>query len=413
MSKISEKTLRNYARLSVVMGANVQKGQILVVNADIDTMDLTRLVVEEAYKVGASKVIVNWSDDLINRMHFEHQTVESLTDIPDWMVEQKVSPLRDGAAILHIISEVPGILGGIDAEKISKAMLARSIRFKEASDRTMADKNQWCIVAVPNVHWAKQVFPELEEEEAVDKLWEKILYAVQVTEDNDPVEVWKKHNHDLQKRQDMLNDYNFKSLHFKNRKGTDLTVELVNNHIWSGGSEFSQDGIEFTPNMPTEEIFCMPYKYGVNGTVVTTKPLDYNGTIIKEFTLTFKEGKVVEYHASNNEEVLKSLIEFDEGSSFIGEVALVPYSSPISLSNLLFYNILFDENASCHLALGRAYPMNVKGGTAMSEEELEQVGSNNSNTHVDFMFGDNEMTVIGTTHDGTEVLVLKNGDFVF
>ncbi len=413
MSKISEKTLRNYARLSVVMGANVQKGQILVVNADIDTMDLTRLVVEEAYKVGASKVIVNWSDDLINRMHFEHQTVESLTDIPDWMVEQKVSPLRDGAAILHIISEVPGILSGIDAEKISKAMLARSIRFKEASDRTMADKNQWSIVAAPNTRWAKQVFPELEEEEAVDKLWEKILYAVQVTEDNDPVEVWKKHNHDLQKRQDMLNDYNFKSLHFKNRKGTDLTVELVNNHIWSGGSEFSQDGIEFTPNMPTEEIFCMPYKYGVNGTVVTTKPLDYNGTIIKEFTLTFKEGKVVEYHASNNEEVLKSLIEFDEGSSFIGEVALVPYSSPISLSNLLFYNILFDENASCHLALGRAYPMNVKGGTAMSEEELEQIGSNNSNTHVDFMFGDNEMTVIGTTHDGTEVLVLKNGDFVF
>ncbi len=410
---MNETILRKYARLGVVMGANVQKGQALIINTSVEAVEITRYAVEEAYKVGASEVIVNWGDDLISRLHYESQSVESLCDVPEWMVEQKVAKLRAGAAILHIISDTPGIMGGIDAEKISESMKVRGEKFKEAREITMANKSQWSIIAVPNVRWAKQVFPELSENDALAALWDKVLFAVHVSEDNDPIAIWKTHNKALGARETILNDYNFKSLHFKNEVGTDITIDLVKDHIWAGGSEYNANGVEFNANMPTEEIFSMPYKYGVNGTVVTTKPLDYNGTLINEFSLTFKNGKVVEYSASNDLSTLTSLIEFDEGSAYIGEVALVPYSSPISMSNTLFYNTLFDENASCHLALGRAYPMNVKGGVEMSQEELNEVGSNHSMTHVDFMFGSKCMNIEGVQQDGTRVSVFENGDFTF
>lgn len=410
---MNETILRKYAKLGVVMGANVQKGQALIINTSVEAVEITRYAVEEAYKAGASEVIVNWGDDLISRMHYENQSVEALCDVPDWMVEQKVAKLREGAAILHIISDTPGIMGGIDAHKISESMKVRGEKFKEAREITMANKSQWSIIAIPNARWAKQVFPELSEEEAITKLWDSILYAVHVNEDNDPIEKWKAHNKALSVREKILNDYNFKAMHFKNELGTDVTIELVKDHIWAGGSELNVNGVEFNPNMPTEEIFSMPYKYGVNGSVVTTKPLDYNGTLIHEFKLTFKDGKVVEYSASNDYDTLKSLIEFDEGSSYIGEVALVPYSSPISMSNVLFYNTLFDENASCHLALGRAYPMNVKGGTEMSQEQLNEAGSNHSMTHVDFMFGSKCMSITGIQEDGTQVPVFEKGDFTF
>lgn len=410
---ISENRLRKYAKLGVVMGVNLQKGQTLVVNSSVDNKDFTRLVVDEAYKAGAKKVIINWNDDFISRMHYENQDVETLCTIEDYQVEEKVKPLREGGAVLSLASGVPGILAGIPAEKIGKASIARQKAFKESSELTMANKARWSVVGVPNKTWAEKVFPALKGEEAIEMLWEKILDTCYVQEDNDPVQEWEKHNTDLMKRTSILNDFNFKSLHFKNDEGTDVTIELVENHIWAGGCEKAVDGVIFNPNMPTEEIFCMPYKYGVNGTVVSTKPLNYNGALISKFTLHFEKGEVIAYKAEDNLDSLRSLIEFDEGSRFIGEVALVEYGSPISQSNILFYNTLYDENASCHLALGQAYPMNVKGGTEMSQEELKKAGANDSMTHVDFMFGSASMKITGLTYDGKEVPVFENGNFVF
>ncbi len=410
---INENKLREYANIAVVMGVNLQKGQTLIVNTSVEGKELARLVVEEAYKVGAKEVIVNWNDDLISRMHYENQAVETLCEVPDYIVAQKVEPLRNGAAILHLVSDVPGILAGIDSEKISQTMIARQTKLKEASELTMANKVRWSIVGVPNAAWAKKVFPQLEEQEAMEKLWDLVFYTTHINGDGKAMEAWEKHNKELFDRMTKLNDYNFKSLHFKNDEGTDLTIELVKNHIWCGGSEEAADGVYFNANMPTEEIFTMPYKYGVKGKVVSTKPLNYNGVLISRFELTFEEGKVIAYRADDNQDTLGQLIEFDDGSDYIGEVALVPFHSPISQSNVLFYNTLYDENASCHLALGRAYPINVKDGVDMSQEELNKAGSNDSMTHVDFMFGSESMNIVGITQKGEEVQVFENGDFVF
>lgn len=410
---MNEIILKKYAKLAVVMGVNVQKGQTLIVNAPVNTRDLVEAVVKEAYEVGAKQVIVNFYDDKISRLHYEYQDIETLKHIPDYIIEQKTAPLREGACVLHIISEIPEVMAGIDSKKLQEASIARQTALKELSEITMASKVQWSIVGYPNIDWARKVFPNEIDEIAMHKLTDAILESVQVLEDNDPVEYWKQHDADLRNYVDLLNDYNFKCLHFKNSLGTDLKVDLVNNHIWAGGDEETPSGIMFNANMPTEEVFTMPYKYGVNGVVHSTKPLSYNGSLITNFSLTFKDGKVVDYSANENEDVLTTLIEFDEGSSYLGEVALVPYHSPISMSNILFYNTLYDENASCHLALGRAYPMNVKGGVEMSQEELDEAGSNNSMTHVDFMFGNEDMEIIGITQDGTEIQVFKHGDFAF
>ena len=404
--------LEKYAQLAVVIGVNVQKGQTLVVNAPVNTRDLVEAVVNEAYKVGAKEVIVNFYDEKINRLHYEYQDIDVLKTIPEYLVEQKTSPLRDGGCVLHIVSEIPEVLAKVDPKKLQEVMIARQRAYKELNEITMASKIQWSIVGYPNIDWARKVFPNEIDEIAMYKLTDAILDSVQVLEDNDPIGHWKKHDDNLRKYVDILNKYNFKSLHFKNGLGTDLEVQLVNNHVWAGGDEETSNGIIFNPNMPTEEVFTMPYKYGVNGVVHSTKPLSYNGSLISNFSLTFKDGKVVEYQAEQNEDVLKTLIEFDEGSCYLGEVALVPYHSPISMSNVLFYNTLYDENASCHLALGRSYPMNLIGGVEMSQEELNRAGSNDSMTHVDFMFGSEDMEIVGITQKGEERKIFSNGDFV-
>lgn len=408
---MDKQIIEKYAELAVVEGVNVQKGQKMVINAPINTSEMVLACTKCAYERGASEVIVNYYDDNLARLHYEYQSKETLCDIKDWQVQQKLQPLEDGACVLHIISDIPGILKGLDADKINAYSVAKSTKMKKASEYTMANKVQWSIVGYPNVAWAKKVFPDLSDEEALNKLGDAILKSVMLNEKH-PIEAWEKHNKALHDHVEIMNNYNFKALHFTNSLGTDLTVELVKNHIWAGGAEKDVNGTIFNPNMPTEEIFCMPYKYGVNGTVYSSKPLSYNGVLIDGFHLEFKEGKVVGYKAKENEDALKALIEFDEGSSYLGEVALVPYHSPISLSNLLYFNTLYDENASCHLALGRAYPMNVEGGTNMSQEELDAIGSNDSNTHVDFMFGTKDMHIVGIKEDGSEVTIFDNGDFV-
>ncbi|OCN04344.1 peptidase M29 [Erysipelotrichaceae bacterium MTC7] len=409
---LSKTIIEKYAKLAVRSGVNVQPSQTMVINAPVNTRDMVEACVKEGYIAGAKEVIVNFYDEKINRMHYEYQGVDTLTSIPEYLVEQKVAPLRNGACVLHIISEIPEVMAGIDSNKLQEVGIARQKAFRESSEITMASKVQWSIVGYPNRDWARKVFPNDTDEVAIKKLGDAICNSVQVLEDNDPVAFWQEHDEALRKYVNILNNYNFKSLHFTNGEGTDLVVELVNDHIWAGGDEATPEGVMFNANMPTEEVFTMPYKYGLNGKVVSTKPLSYNGSLISKFELTFKDGKVVTYKAEDNQDVLQSLIEFDEGSCYTGEIALVPYHSPISMSNILFYNTLYDENASCHIALGRAYPMNVKNGTTMSQEELDNIGSNNSMTHVDFMFGSKDMEIVGTTQTGETVQVFANGDFV-
>ena len=405
--------LQKYAELTVKAGVNLQKGQPLMISANVDTKDFVRVIVEEAYKAGASTVSVRWNDEYVMKSAFEYESKESLTEVPDYLVKQYEYYIEKGYALISVHAETPGLLADVDSEKQTAFWVARSKALKPWREHTMGNRTQWCVISIPTPGWALKVFPGLKEDQAIEKMWDAILDAVRVQEDNHPVEEWKKHSARLHGYNEKLNAYNFKSLHFKNSVGTDLVVELVKDHQWAGGNETSTKGIDFNANMPTEENFCMPYKFGVNGKVVASKPLDFNGTLIKDFWFEFKEGKVVNYDAKEGLESLKSLVEFDENSCYLGEVALVNYESPISQSGILYMNTLFDENASCHLALGRAYPMNVKGGTEMTQEQLDALGSNNSMAHEDFMFGTKDLSVVGLTHDGQEVVVFKDGNYAF
>lgn len=406
--------LEKYAELAINIGVNVQKGQNLIINTSTSAVALTRLCVEEGYRAGAKRVLVFYSDEYITKSHLTHQEVDVLSDIHPWQIDCKLDYFKEGACILHIISEVPGILKDVDATKISAQQLAMAKASPQLREYTMKNISQWCIVAYPNVEWAKQVFPEFEDDEsATNELMDSIYHAVHIEDDNDPIQVWKELNHNFAKRVDILNAYQFEKLHFQNSYGTDVEIELVKNHIWAGGSDRSKDQVEFNPNIPTEEIFTMPKKDGVNGMVYASKPLLHNGVLINDFWFRFKDGSVVDFGAESGYDTLRELIQFDEGSSFLGEVALVPYHSPISQSKTLFLNTLFDENASCHLALGDAYPSNLKDGVDMNEEELAAAGANHSLTHVDFMFGSEDMKITGIKEDGTNVPVFEKGDFVF
>ncbi len=408
----SQKRLEKYAKLSVLSGANLQKGQPLMISANTDTKEFVRLIVEEAYKAGASDVRVRWNDEITAHSSYAYKTKEQLEEIPEYVVKEYEYYIEKGYALIAVHATTPGLLADIDPEKLQAASIASSKALKMWREHTMGNRTQWCVISVPTPSWALKVFPEQSVEEAVESLWNAILSAVRVEEDNDPVAEWDTHTKRLQHNNKVLNDFNFKSLHFTSGLGTDLVVELVKDHIWAGGNEESTNGTIFNANMPTEENFSMPLKTGVNGIVYASKPLNYNGVLVKEFWLKFKDGKVVEYDAKEGLETLKSLVEYDEGSSYLGEVALVNYDSPISNSGILFMNTLFDENASCHLALGRAYPMNIKGGHDMTQDELDKAGSNNSMEHEDFMFGTSDMNIVGTKYDGTEVQVFKDGNFV-
>ena len=404
--------LEKYAKLIVEVGANVQKDQLVVVSTSTETRELARLIVKAAYNAGARTVNVQWSDAYVSRHNYDGMSIEALEEIPEWTVDKSKYFIEQGGCIISITSPIPGVNAGADSLKMQKAGIAHMKAFKFVQDYMMGNGTQWTVVAAPNNVWAKKVFPDLEEDIAYEALWDAILQASRVTETNDPIAEWEEHNKRLLSHNKILNDYQFDSLHFTNSLGTDLIVKLVENHIWAGGGENSGKGIYFNPNIPTEENFTMPSKFEVNGKVVATKPLNYQGNLIEDFWFEFKDGKVINYDAGKQKETLKRLLEFDEGSTYLGEVALISHDSPISNSNILFLNTLFDENASCHLALGRAYPMNVKGGTEMNEEELVAAGSNLSMVHSDFMFGSEDMQVEGTQKDGTKVAIFKDGNFV-
>lgn len=407
-----ENLLKEFAKLAIRVGINIQPKQYLIVNAPVEAYEFVRIVVEEAYNAGAGNVIINWKDDTVNSLYYQNVSDEVLTEVPQFLIDKYRYVLDKGAALLSITSPNPNVYKNVDPMKIAMASNASNSKLKFFSDYTMASRTQWAIIAYPNYEWAQQVFPTLSKEEAYEKLLEAILYTSRVEENKDSVQEWNNHMKNLEVHNKILNDYNFEKIHFKNGIGTDLEIYLVENHIWAGGGEMSEKGVFFAPNIPTEETFTMPHNKKINGTVVSTKPLNFRGKLIPKFKLTFKDGVVVKYEADEEIETLKSLLETDEGSKSLGEVALISYDSPISNLGIIFYNTLFDENASCHLALGNAYSMNIKDGTNMPEEELVKLGYNVSNVHVDFMFGSSDMEIVGTTHDGKEIQIFRKGNFV-
>lgn len=405
--------LEKLSKLAVKVGVNVQQNQIVVINSPLHAAEFARLIQKEAYLAGAKHVYVDWNDDELTRNYYTYASEEDLVDMPNWQLERWHYLVDNNACRISIDSRNPHAMDGIDPSKFVKVSRATGPKMSFVRNHYSSSKSQWTIVAYPNDEWAKTVFPNMPLEEAWDKLFDAIMYTSRVNLDNDIEKTWEVHTKNLEEHSNKMNEYNFKTLHFQNSLGTNLTVELVENHLWAGGGEMGGNGIYFVPNIPTEEVFTMPHKDKVNGKVVATKPLNYQGTLIKDFYMIFKDGKVVEYNAKEGYEALKNLIELDEGSSRLGEVALISYDSPISNLNILFNDTLFDENASCHLALGEAYSMNVKGGTEMKQEDLVKLGYNVSLTHVDFMFGSSDMEIEGTTHNGEKVTIFKKGNFVF
>lgn len=406
-----EKQLKKYAELLVKVGLNVQEKEPVYIQASIDASEFVHLVVEEAYKIGAEDVKVSYKDDRIAQLKYQYEPESFFENVKQYDIDEKIDYLDRKAAFLSIVSSSPDSLKDADPNKIRKSMAANGKAFKDYMVAVQSDRMSWCVASYPSVGWAKMMFPELSDDEAVNKLLETILKTVRVDQE-DPVKAWEEHDHLLHEKADYLNNKKYKALHYKS-EGTDLTIELPNGQYWSGASSVNSKGNSFVANMPTEEVFTAPHKNGVNGTVSNTLPLSYSGNIIDDFTLTFKDGEVVDYKAGVGEEILKSILETDEGSKRLGEVALVPVDSPISNMNTLFYNTLFDENASCHIALGSAYAFCIEGGKDMTAEQLAENGLNDSTTHVDFMIGSKDLSIDGILENGEKEPVFRDGNWAF
>lgn len=408
-----ETLLQKYAKLIVRTGVNIQKDQRVQIRATTENAELARFIAIEAYEVGAKEVIMQWSDDQLSLINALNKSIETMSEVPNYLVERAKFLVEEKVAQISITSPVPGLLKDVDSKKLQAQAIASQSKLRFFQEFVMGNGVQWVVVGAPNPAWAMRVFPQAKTpDEAMDLLWHAIFKASRVTKESDPIDEWNIHNKNLARHNKILNDFNFKNLHFTNSLGTDIKVELVKDHVWSGGSELTTSGIIFNPNIPTEESFTMPYKWGTEGRVYATKPLNYQGKLIEDFWLEFKDGKVIDFDAVKEKDALQSLLDLDEGSRYIGEIALISHDSPISNMNILFYNTLFDENASCHMALGRAYPMNVKNGLTMKMDELEKIGYNNSMNHVDFMFGSSDLKIVGTKQNDEQVVIFENGNFV-
>lgn len=406
-----EKLKRDYAELVVRSGVNMQKGQRLVITCPVECADFARLCASAAYDTGCREVVMRWRDDELSRMKYLRADNDIFDTVDPWEVSFCDLLSEEGAGFLTIHSEDPESMKGVDPDRIRRAQISSGKALEQYRRRMMSSECPWCVCSVPSAAWAAAVFPQLSAEEAEERLWQEILAACRV-DGGDAIKNWKEHSAEIMKHVEVMNSYRFKTLKYRNSAGTDVTVELPEGHFWGGGDEKCGAGFMISPNIPTEEVFTLPKKDGVNGRLVATKPLSHNGTIIDGFSFIVKDGKIVEVHAEKGEEVLKDAISVDEGASYFGEVALVPYDSPISKSGVLFLNTLFDENASCHFAFGEAYPC-IEGAENMSEDELKERGVNFSITHVDFMVGSEDLEITGITHDGREVPVFVNGNFAF
>lgn len=401
---------KKFAKLAVRIGANVKKGQRVVVVASTDSVDLALAIQEECYKCKAKSVEMKWTNDKASKCNMLNQSLETLSEIDDWEIEKQKYYNKELPVQIYIEDSDPDAMAGIDNEKITKAQLTRWKVLKPLIDQRDC-RYQWCIIAKPSTSWAMKVFPNEKPKVAVKKLWEAIIKCTRL-EGKNPIKDWKEHLNNLKVYADKMNDYNFDYLEYKSKNGTNLKIYLQPNHMWMAASEKTLGkGIEFTANMPTEEVFTMPKKDGVDGVVVSTKPLSYRGQLIEDFKVYFKDGKAYKVEAKKGQELLENLIKTDEGSCYLGEVALVPFSSPISQSNILFYNTLFDENASCHLAFGESYKNTVKGYEKMNEEDWKKANKNSSSVHVDFMVGAEDLEIIGTTFKGEKIKVFHNGNW--
>lgn len=401
--------LKKYARLIAETGVATEKGHTVVLQISVDQAPLARLITQEAYKLGAAEVIVQWTDDQIQREFLLHAATDRIENVPQSKIDQADEWLEKGASRISVVSADPDAFAGVDSQRVASYQAAAGKALMNLRKATQANKVSWTVVAAAGKQWAAKVFPDLPEEEQVDALWDQIFKTTRVYEE-DPVLAWKKHDEKLAKKAEELNQEQFSALHYT-APGTDIIIGLPKNHLWEGPGSYNARGKKFMANMPTEEVFTAPDSHRVDGYISSTKPLSYAGTIISGMKFTFKDGKVVDFSAEQGEDVLAKLLDTDEGARRLGEVALVPDPSPISQSGIIFFNTLFDENASNHLALGSAYAFSVKGGTEMSDEELAEAGLNRSQTHVDFMVGSDKMDIDGIREDGSTVPIFRNGDW--
>lgn len=402
--------LQKYARLISETGVNVQKGQTIVLQIAVDQAPLARAITEEAYKLGAAEVVIQWTDDEIQKQFLTHADQKYLETIPTYKKDQINDWIDREVSRINIVSSNPNSLAGVDPERVALYQSVSGKSMLELRKLTQANKISWVVAAASGTDWAAMVFPDLSsKEEQVDALWDQIFKTTRVYKE-DPVAAWAEHDKLLTSKAEELNKEQFTALHYT-APGTDLTIGLPENHIWEGPGSHNARGDLFMANMPTEEVFTAPDSRRVDGHISSTRPLSYAGTTISGMHFTFKDGQVIDFSAEKGQEVLERLLATDDGAKRLGEVALVPDPSPISQSGLIFYNTLFDENASNHLALGSAYAFNIKNGTSMSEEELAAAGLNRSQTHVDFMVGSAQMNIDGIKKDGTRVPVFRNGDW--
>lgn len=412
---VTPERLRAYARLVVEAGCALRSGQELFVRADINAADFVRLIVAEAYDLGARHVTVRFNDEVIDRMHYDNCALDVFEEFPAWAAELNNSMAKGGAAMLSILSDDPEGMSGVDPRKLAASAQASHAACKEYYDALDFGRCVWCIVGAASPTWAAKVFPELGEQEAVDALWNAILAAARVEGEDAAASVaaWEAHGASFEERCAWLNDQRFDALRYTNAHGTNLTVGLPAKHIWNGGGDTTVEGVQFFPNMPTEEVFTAPDRLRVEGTVVSALPLSHNGSLVENFSVTFEGGRAVRVQAERGQDVLQSVVDADENSCRLGEVALVPFDSPIRESGVLFYNTLYDENASCHLALGMGYLDCYEGGFDMTSEELLAAGVNQSATHVDFMVGTEDLNITGIKANGEEVPVFINGTWAF
>lgn len=402
-------TIRKYARLIARVGANIKKGQPVRLYADVDQYEFVTILVDECYKAGASKVSLEWNHDPITKLNYRHCSLKTLSKVEKWQEEKLKHTAETLPCSIYIESSDPDGLKGINIEKMQKASIARYPIIKPYRD-AMDGKYQWTIAAVPSYAWAKKVFPNEKKHRAYEMLWEAILATVRVTDDNDPIAEWEKHNENLKKRSTWLNEQGFEYLEYKSSNGTDFRASLIPEAEWHAGGDTTIGGNFFNPNMPTEEVFTSPKKGFAEGKLVSTKPLSYDGQIIDKFYITFKDGKAVEWDAEVGKPLLDKMLTMDEGAKYLGELALIPDNSPISNSGILYYNTLFDENASCHVAMGRGFTETIKGFADKSLEECYALGINDSMIHVDFMIGAPDLTITGYKN-GVATPVFVNGNW--
>lgn len=408
---LSNKQMEQYAELAVKIGANMQKGQEVIIRCDVQCADFAHLIAQKAYEFGAKMVHFEWLDEKLDRLNMLNASKEALKNIPEYRSALWNYAIEHKCCLISISAEDPNKYKGCNSEKLAAFEVALKLARQAFRNATMSNYLRWTIVSIPTLAWAQQIFPNDTEEVAVDKLWNAIGHIMRLDQP-DPTAAWRKHIDTLVKRAKVMTEHNFEYLHLTNKQGTDLTVGLAQDHVWIAAEEEGQDGIPFTANMPTEEVFTAPHNRKINGTVVNALPLVNNGNIIDGFYITFKDGKVADYNAKVGYDALKRLLTSDEGVLSLGEIALIGKNSPIAESGILFYNTLFDENASCHLAFGASYPTTVKNGNNMTAEQLAQHGMNQSIQHVDFMVGTKDIDIDGIGYDGSITPVFRNGEWV-